>query len=69
VTGFLALAGFGWQLSRLDGEASLWSDVLPALACNGIFLMFVMATTAMQTYRDVRTMSQYCRTPSNSRTC
>lgn len=54
VAGFLALAMFGWQLSRLNGEASLWSDVLPALMCNGIFLMFVMATTAMQTFRDVQ---------------
>ena len=54
VAGFLALAGFGWQLARLDGAASLWSDVLPALACNGIFLIFVMATTAMQTFRDVQ---------------
>ncbi|HEY3045962.1 MAG TPA: MFS transporter [Polaromonas sp.] len=54
VVGFLALALFGWQLSRLTGEASLWSDVIPALMCNGIFLMFVMGTTAMQTFKDVQ---------------
>jgi DHA2 family multidrug resistance protein len=54
VGGFAALAIFGAQLSRIDGEVSLWSTVLPALACNGIFLMFVMATTAMQTFRDVQ---------------
>jgi hypothetical protein len=52
--GFAALGLFGWLLSRIDGNASLWLDVLPALACNGIFLMFVMATTAMQTFRDVQ---------------
>lgn len=54
VLGFLALAGFGWQLSRLNGNADLWSDLLPALAANGLFLMLVMATTAMQTFRDVQ---------------
>lgn len=54
VGGFLALALFGLQLSRMTGDASLWQHVLPALACNGVFLMFVMATTAMQTFRDVQ---------------
>lgn len=54
VGGFVALAAFGAQLSRIDGEVSLWLDIAPALACNGIFLMFVMATTAMQTFRDVQ---------------
>lgn len=54
VVGFGALAIFGWQLSRLNGSADLWLDVLPALTGNGIFLMFVMATTAMQTFRDVQ---------------
>lgn len=54
VVGFLALTGFGWQLSSLNGQADLWSDILPALALNGVFLMLVMATTAMQTFRDVQ---------------
>lgn len=54
VIGFLALMGFGWQLSSLNGNASLWTDILPALAANGMFLMLVMATTAMQTFRDVQ---------------
>ena len=54
VVGFLALACFGWQLSRLTTAASMWSDVIPALLCNGIFLISVMATTAMQTFKDVQ---------------
>lgn len=54
VIGFIALSVFGWQLSRLNTEANLWRDLLPALACNGVFLIFVMATTAMQTFRDVQ---------------
>jgi len=54
VGGFVALSLFGAQLARIDGNVDLWADVLPALACNGIFLMFVMATTAMQTFRDVQ---------------
>lgn len=54
LVGFLALAGFGWQLSRLNAEAGLWTEILPALAGNGIFLMLVMATTAIQTFRDVQ---------------
>lgn len=54
VTGFVALSLLGYQLSRISGDVSLWKHVLPALACNGVFLMFVMATTAMQTFRDVQ---------------
>lgn len=54
LVGFLALVGFGWQLSGLNGNADLWSDILPALAGNGLFLMLVMATTAIQTFRDVQ---------------
>ncbi len=54
VVGFLSLAGFGWQLSTLNGNANLWFDILPALAGNSLFLMLVMATTAMQTFRDVQ---------------
>lgn len=54
VVGFLALAGFGWQLATLNGNADLVTDILPALAANGLFLMLVLATTAMQTFRDVQ---------------
>ncbi|WP_091740843.1 MFS transporter [Phenylobacterium immobile] len=52
VIGFLALAGFGWRLSTLTLEADLSTQVLPALALNGAFLMLLMATTAAQTFRD-----------------
>lgn len=54
VTGFLALACFGWQLSRLGFGVNPWRDLLPALAANGVFLMFVLATTAMQTFKTVQ---------------
>lgn len=53
VLGFLALAGFGWQLSSLTPGANMWQHILPALALNGCFVMLVLATTAMQTFRDV----------------
>ena len=51
--GFCALAAFGWLLTRVNLDADLWRDVLPALACNGIFIMMVMVTTATLTFRDV----------------
>lgn len=54
VAGFVSLAIFGIQLSRLTSDVHIWTDILPALAFNGIFLMFVMATTAMHTFRDVQ---------------
>lgn len=54
VAGFISLAIFGGQMSRLTGSANIWTNILPALAFNGIFLMFVMATTAMHTFRDVQ---------------
>jgi DHA2 family multidrug resistance protein len=54
VLGFMALAAFGWQLSMLTPSADLSLWVPPALACNGIFIMLVLATTAMQTFRDVQ---------------
>ncbi|SFB20890.1 Major Facilitator Superfamily protein [Collimonas sp. OK607] len=54
VIGFLALTMFGWHLMQLTVSANLWTDVLPALIGNGIFLMFVMATTAVETFRDVQ---------------
>jgi hypothetical protein len=54
VAGFGALFLFGWRLSSLNGNANLWSDVLPALACYGVFIILVMATTALQTFRDLQ---------------
>jgi len=50
VAGFLALAAFGGQMSRLTPDADLWTGVFPGLACYGMFIMIVMPTTAMQTF-------------------
>jgi MFS family permease len=54
VVGFLALSGFGWRLSALTLGADLPTQVLPALALNGAFIMLLMATTARQTFRDLQ---------------
>jgi DHA2 family multidrug resistance protein len=54
VVGFLALAMFGWRISSLSPQADLWTDVVPALACYGVFVMLVLATTAMHTFREVQ---------------
>jgi Na+/melibiose symporter-like transporter len=53
VAGFIALCGFGWLLSSLTPSANMWSNILPALILNGCFVMLVLATAAMQTFRDV----------------
>lgn len=52
VLGFLALAGAAWILSSLSPVVQISLHVLPALALNGSFVMLVLATTAMQTFRD-----------------
>jgi hypothetical protein len=52
--GFLALAIFGWRIGNLNPEADLWTDFVPALACYGVFVMLVLATTAMHTFREVQ---------------
>jgi MFS family permease len=54
LVGFLALALFGWRVSSLSPEANLWTDFVPALACYGMFIMLVLATTAMHTFREVQ---------------
>lgn len=53
VAGFTALIGFGWLFSSLTPSANMWSNILPALILNGCFVMLVLATAAMQTFRDV----------------
>jgi MFS family permease len=53
VAGFAALIGFGWLFSSLTPSANMWSNILPALVLNGCFVMLVLATAAMQTFRDV----------------
>jgi DHA2 family multidrug resistance protein len=54
LVGFLALAVFGWRVSSLSPQADLWTDFVPALACYGVFIMLVLATTAMHTFREVQ---------------
>lgn len=51
--GFGALALFGLWLARITTDANPWIDVLPALALNSIFLLTVLPTTAMQTFREL----------------
>jgi DHA2 family multidrug resistance protein len=53
IAGFASLIGFGWLLSSLTPDANMWSSILPALVLNGCFVMLVLATAAMQTFRDV----------------
>ncbi|HEX8593862.1 MAG TPA: MFS transporter [Pseudomonas sp.] len=53
VAGFAALISFGVLLSSLTADANMWSNILPALVLNGCFVMLVLATAAMQTFRDV----------------
>jgi DHA2 family multidrug resistance protein len=53
IAGFTALIVFGWLLSSLTTDANMWSNILPALILNGCFVMLVLATAAMQTFRDV----------------
>ena len=53
LVGFIALLVFGWQMAHLSPGANLWTDFVPALACYGMFIMFVLATTAMHAFREV----------------
>jgi hypothetical protein len=41
-------------VSSLSPQADLWTDFVPALACYGVFVMLVLATTAMHTFREVQ---------------
>lgn len=54
VVGFAFLFLFAWQLSRLTAEADLWRDVLPAIAAFGVFLILVLATTAIHTFTGLQ---------------
>ena len=53
VIGFSALISFGLLLASLTLDANMWTNILPALVLNGCFVMLVLATAAMQTFRDV----------------
>jgi MFS family permease len=52
--GFTALAIFGWRIANFSPSANLWTDFVPALAAYGVFVMLVLATTAMHTFREVQ---------------
>ncbi len=54
LAGFLSLAIYGYMMTRLPPSANIITDVLPALLFNGVFIMLVMATTAVQTFREVQ---------------
>lgn len=54
LAGFGALLLCGWQLSRLSEGADPWLSVLPALLCNGAFVMAVLPVTAMQTFMKLQ---------------
>ncbi|TFW04795.1 MFS transporter [Oxalobacteraceae bacterium OM1] len=54
VTAFAALAVCGLLLSDLSSAANVWTDVVPALACLGAFLILALATTALHAFRDLQ---------------
>jgi MFS family permease len=54
LVGFTALAIFGWRTANFSPSANLWTDFVPALAAYGVFVMLVLATTAMHTFREVQ---------------
>jgi hypothetical protein len=54
VTAFFLLAIFAGSLSRLNGQANVWRDVVPPLALFGGFLILAMATTALHAFRQLQ---------------
>jgi DHA2 family multidrug resistance protein len=54
VAGFGALLLCGGRLAALGESANPWSGAVPALLCNGAFVILVLATTAMQTFQTVQ---------------
>lgn len=52
VAGFTALALFGWLLSRLTSDANLWRHVLPAVGLFGMFIVMILATTAIHGFTE-----------------
>lgn len=55
VVGFAFLTWFALQLLRRNTGAELLSDVVPAIACFGVFLILVLATTAIHTFTGLQT--------------
>lgn len=54
LAGFSALLLCAWQLSRLSEGADPLRSVLPALLCNGAFMLAVLPVTAMQTFMKLQ---------------
>lgn len=69
ILGFIALGGFGWLLSSLTPSANMWSNILPALILNGCFVMLVMSTAAMQTFRDVLLLRRLLGAGNHGQVC
>lgn len=54
LAGFSALLLCAWQLGRLSEGADPFRSVLPALLCNGAFMLAVLPVTAMQTFMKLQ---------------
>ncbi|MGJ7505944.1 MFS transporter [Variovorax sp. GT1P44] len=54
VLGFSLLAACGVLLGRLSETVDPVAHLLPALLCNGAFVIAVLSTTAVQTFRDLQ---------------
>jgi len=52
--GFAVLAAAAGLLSHLSESANAWDSVAPALVLNGMFVMLVLATTAIQTFQKLQ---------------
>ncbi|QRF62788.1 MFS transporter [Variovorax sp. UC122_21] len=52
--GFLLLTTAGVLIGRMSETASIEYGILPALFCAGAFVITVLSTTAVQTFRDVQ---------------
>jgi MFS family permease len=54
ITGFTLLTISSLLMTRLNGEAGLWTDVWPAIAIFGAFITPVMVTTALHSFMDLQ---------------
>ncbi|MEO8113761.1 MAG: MFS transporter, partial [Phenylobacterium sp.] len=54
LAGFGALLLGGWQLSHLSEGADPFLSVLPALLCNGVFVIAILPVTAMQIFQKLQ---------------
>lgn len=53
IAGFAMLTLSSLWLTRLNGEAGLWTDVWPGIALFGAFITPVMVTTALHSFMDL----------------